>query len=981
VVARFEQERQALALMQHDGIAKVYDCGTSDRGQPFFVMELVKGVPLTTFCDRQRLSLPDRLTLMQQVCDAVTHAHQKGVVHRDLKPGNVLVSEDGGKRQVKIIDFGLAKAMGQKLVEATLFTEAGQVVGTPEYMAPEQADPSNQDVDTRADIYSLGVMLYEVLTGQLPFSGADLRRAGMLEMQRMLREVEPPKPSTRLSSVRETATAIAEQRRMSAGALHKALQNDLDWVVLKALEKDRARRYDTANALSADLRRYLEHEPLVAGPPSAGYRLKKLVRKYRGQVVAGSAVVLTAVLGAVVAANYAISADANATLAAANEKLAQENAATATANEQLATRRAEENAKLAATLDGSVREFNQLSGVVLYERAIANEKQLHPAWPSKIAAMETWLREDAGKLLAMQPEIERTVRDLEARAPPPTAEEQDADRRAHPRFAENEVLTQRVASLRHAQSIRDGAPLVVPELTPEQQAMDASALNRLAWPRVAPKPDERTVYGEEPLALAAARLAVQKANGSAGEYQLLDSLAWALLANGQDAEAKQRSAEALAKAPAKDKDAYVGYQRDLTAAVENAAANLAQAEAALTEVTTAVSQRRTFRFELESQRFLHDTLAELLGKVSSLASKEKAAVEQRLSWAKQIQQLSLAHPNARHTWAAVRAAIASNPKYAGQSIELREQDITGMVPIGENPVTHLWEFYELRSAWDGASDPGAIVIPEHRADGSIEVKAETGIVFVLLPGGTFPMGAQKRDQDGPNFDPEAVNDESPVREVTLLPFFLARHELTRAQWQRLAGTAPFWWHEGGNYDGGKVAIGPNHPADSMDWEMANRCLEQHGLVLPTEAQWEYGCRAGTTTTYWSGPEAKDLQGCANVHDQTSGKRQPGRGIPAPITDGFTAIAPVGSFRANAFGLYDVHGNVWEWCRDWYGDYVAEVRNGDGYRLVGSSSGDRVRRGGSYFHVPSSARSASRDTSAPSIRSANLGCRPARLITF
>ena len=215
VVARFEQERQALALMAHDGIARVYDCGMSERGQPFFVMELVKGVPLNTFCEQNKLSLPQRLLLMRQVCAAVQHAHQKSVVHRDLKPGNVLVNDDAGKLQVKIIDFGLAKAMGQKLVEASLFTQAGQVVGTPEYMAPEQADSTNADIDTRADIYSLGVMLYEVLVGSLPFSGVDLMKAGLLEMQRVLREVEPQKPSTKLTSSGDSAGCDMVSSRVS----------------------------------------------------------------------------------------------------------------------------------------------------------------------------------------------------------------------------------------------------------------------------------------------------------------------------------------------------------------------------------------------------------------------------------------------------------------------------------------------------------------------------------------------------------------------------------------------------------------------------------------------------------------------------------------------------------------------------------------------------------------------------------------------
>jgi len=293
VVARFEQERQALALMQHDGIAKIHDCGTTDRGQPFFVMEYVKGVPLSTYCDQNRLSLEDRIQLIQQVCAAVQHAHQKGVVHRDLKPGNVLVTEDNGVRQIKIIDFGLAKAMGQKLVEVTLFTEAGQIVGTPEYMSPEQADPTNQDIDTRTDVYSIGVMAYEVLTGQLPFTTQQLRGGGMMEAQRVLREVDPPKPSTRLSQLGESASAVASARRMTPSALRRTLKSDLDWVVLKALEKDRARRYESADALSMDLQRFLDHEPVIAGPPSTWYRAQKLVRRYRTQFVS-----LALVLGA-----------------------------------------------------------------------------------------------------------------------------------------------------------------------------------------------------------------------------------------------------------------------------------------------------------------------------------------------------------------------------------------------------------------------------------------------------------------------------------------------------------------------------------------------------------------------------------------------------------------------------------------------------------------------------------------------------------
>jgi len=289
----------------------------------------------------------------------------------------------------------------------------------------------------------------------------------------------------------------------------------------------------------------LDHEPLVAGPPSAGYRLKKLVRRYRGQVLAGTAVLGTAIVGAVVAVDYAITADANATLAKTNERRANEQAAEALREKGRADSKATE-------LDGKVREFDQLAGVVMYDRAIANEKDLYPAWPTKIEAMENWLRDDAGKLLAMQGEIERTVRDLEARALPATAAEQERDRRTHGRFAEFEVLGKRIESLRYAQAIRDGkSQLVVPPLTAEHQALDGEALNTLAWDRVAPKAEERKVYGEEALGLACARLAVSKAV-AVDEHQLLDTLAWALLANGRDTEAKAQSAAALAKAPGSD---------------------------------------------------------------------------------------------------------------------------------------------------------------------------------------------------------------------------------------------------------------------------------------------------------------------------------------------------------------------------------------------------------------------------------------------
>jgi serine/threonine protein kinase len=300
VVARFEAERQALAMMDHLNIARVLDAGTTAAGRPYFVMELVKGVPITKFCDDNHLSLQERLELFVPVCQAVQHAHQKGIIHRDLKPSNILVTLYDGKPVPKVIDFGVAKALHTRLTERTMFTEFGAAVGTFEYMSPEQAEMSGLDVDTRSDIYSLGVLLYELLTGTTPFERKRLRSAPLAEVVRIIREEEPPRPSTRLSQSGTTLAAIAAARKTEPAKLTKLVRGELDWIVMKALEKDRGRRYETANAFARDFQRYLTDEPVEACPPSAGYRLRKLVRKYKRAFITAAAFALLLAVAAVV---------------------------------------------------------------------------------------------------------------------------------------------------------------------------------------------------------------------------------------------------------------------------------------------------------------------------------------------------------------------------------------------------------------------------------------------------------------------------------------------------------------------------------------------------------------------------------------------------------------------------------------------------------------------------------------------------------
>ena len=284
VIARFQSERQALALMDHVNIAKIHDAGATQEGRPYFVMEYVEGVPITHYCDRHRLSTPERLGLFVQICQAIHHAHQKGIIHRDIKPSNVLVSRQNGSSIPKVIDFGVAKATSRRHTECTVFTEQGQLVGTPEYMSPEQAEMTGRFVDTTTDVYSLGVLLYELLTGKLPFESDTLRKAGHDEIRRIIREEEPAKPSSRLSTLGDQAISVASNRQTSVSAHARRVRGELDWITMRALEKDRSRRYQSASEFALDIERYLRDEPVVAGPPSTTYRMTKLIKRHKRAV-------------------------------------------------------------------------------------------------------------------------------------------------------------------------------------------------------------------------------------------------------------------------------------------------------------------------------------------------------------------------------------------------------------------------------------------------------------------------------------------------------------------------------------------------------------------------------------------------------------------------------------------------------------------------------------------------------------------------
>lgn len=965
LLGRFLEEAQVTSQLDHPGVVPVHELGLDQDGKVYFTMRLVRGqtagaVFASARAGQDGWTTTRALEVVLKVCDTIAFAHDRGVMHRDLKPANVMVGKFG---EVYVMDWGLAKLFGaaagaaaaaaatdaeEPLAtarrrdadsdgDAAIATLPGQKLGTPEYMAPEQA--AGTALDERVDVHAIGAMLFELLTGRPPYGAAPGEPRDVMEILRQVRDGSPMRIEQVQPGVPAELVAITE----------------------RAMARNRDERYPRVADLAADLRAFLDQRAVQAYRTGALVELKLWVRRNKALAASLAAAALLLVAGSLGIAVYAGEAKRNERQAKAQE----------------------------ARADAKVREFDQLAGVVLYERAVANEELLWPPWPQQVEAMERWLA-DTDKLLAMRPEIEATVASQRERALPWSEAEQRHDRESHPRYAEWQMVVRKVEALRRAQANRqDPSRFVEPVLGPEMAAQSARLCKVYAESRSTPRGDGAPIriWGEEDYGLAAARAAVRKVEQGDTTLSLCTAyewLAWAAYANGLD-DAAVAAADMAIEAVSEEglhKDEHRSMRMALATAIASAATAQAEAEEELSALAAEVTERRKWSFAAtdESLQFLHAALVNLLANLSSLEAKQKADVEQRLSWARQVEAATITKYSER--WAEARRAILSadgvtaSELYRNAQIDLPPQ--MGLVPIGMNPKTKLWEFYELRSAWDCTSDPTAILIPEHRADGSIAVTGATGIVFVLLPGGSFLMGAQKDDSNRPNYDRAARDDET-VHSAMLAPFFLARHEMTRGQWHTLTGTQPFWWVENKHYEDDPIAIGPAHPADSIFWDDANGWMERYGMCLPTEEQWEYGCRAGKDTPWWPGPYAESLQGCANIHDHTSMQRHHYLGTPAPITDGFISIAPVGSFRANSFGLHDTHGNVWEWCRDPYAFYTFE-RAGYGSRS-GLVRGSRVMRGGAFESVLDLTRSAIRGRSTAKTSNPGLGLRPARLILY
>ena len=924
-VARFRREAASVGRLRHPNIVEVYGFG-NDGPTCYFAMQKIDGEPLHR-CTARFRNPTSAIALGLQLASALEHAHQAGLVHRDVKPANVLVRNDD---HAVLTDFGLAS-------DAALpsLTRDGSFLGTLDYASPEQV--RGETVDARADLWALGVILFELLAERHPFK-------------------RPTQEATMHAILHAEPVALHEH----------GVPADLAAVVGRLLEKAPARRYSTAAALLADLRALQVGQPVSARLPNA---LERCLRFARREPWRATALVALLVGFATSASGFVL----------ANRR-ADENAALAARNGALAT--AESSAK--ERLASKVREFDLLAGRTLYDRAVLRERTLYPAVPANIAPLQAWLRDDCGKLEALFPEVEATIEALRSRATPWSPAEQERDRTSHPQFAAWQTASRRLAASTRALAIRSGKePLVEPPIPTEFPKLGDVELNNAAWARISPDPDDRTIFGEEALGLALARLAAQRSIDTPDEDQAHDTLAWALFENGQDDAALAASQHAKDAASEPEVPSYDGYLQKLVRALTDRQSRHDELTRAVAALGPQVTARRTWHLEDDAAQFLHDALVELAAQLRALFAEQRPRVQQRIAWAQRLPELTFAHPHARVTWATARRAIADSELYRTVPVPLDDDLVLGLVPIGANPVTGFWEFYDLRSAWDGKADPATLAIPTHRPDGSIAVDASTGVVLVLLPGGTAKIGAQSTHPDLRNYDPDAMWWMAPARLVELWPFLIARHELTQAQWARLDDGAPgqrdpsAFRAGGDDHAGHRITLW--NPVEKISWLQADSVLAHHGFTLPTEGQWEYACRGDGETPFWSGPLGKDLAGAANVHDRTSLKSQPNWGPAEVFDDGYVVHAPVGTFAANPFGLYDVHGNVGEWCLDLTSNVGSSFRNGDGARTQHDGSGDRSYRGGSFDQSASRARAAMFSHAPPEFRSQSVGVRPARVL--
>ena len=951
-LARFFDEAQVTAQLDHPGIVPVHDAGVDERGEAYFTMRLVQGEDLRSVFARVGAgaggwNLTRALGVMLKVCEAMSYAHHRGVLHRDLKPANIMVGAFG---EVYVMDWGLARVEGRRDLhdlrieapppvesvlarqrveqsDSPLLTCDGQVIGTPAYMAPEQARGELDRVDRRADIYSVGAILYHLLAGRAPYEepGRPDRALALLERVR----TAPPRPLEELAP--DTTPELAA-------------------IVERSMHRDPALRYQDMSELAEDLRAYLEGRVVKAHATGTWAETRKWIGRNRALALSVAATMLAMVAGVVVASIYARQAQENADAAETERShTAQLNAELVAQSRDLKLRGLVQDL---ARLRGTTRSMDQARslGSPASRWWVEEARRLvdgggaggTSAWVPGLAdvrARLSALREQA----LPYTEADR-LRDYETH---PSRSEM-ADRPAYPRVPPSHVETTR-GSARERRLWQERMLGLARWPAQEVSAYDLEVLHLSAAPH-GRRIELWRVFVIEPKwfafdgrCLGVARELVEQCDE--GERALARcTLAWVLLRSGmiEDARAEARRALAIAEqdklaelvplveqleAEARrwDPDARAARLAELAQLRADVAAAEAAFDAEQLRLRELCAARRTWRYADRQDQWWHDQLAALEADLLQLQAQLGHA------------EASVATPDARRRWDEAVASIAASPRYAGCSWPggaLTPQ--LGLLPLGPDAESGLWEFVLLQTG----------VEPRRGADGRWRVEAETGLVFVLLPRGRVPV-----EEQGPG----GIGQQLPLLcTVELAPFFLAKHEMTQAQWNRVSE----WIARHDDPD-------PRKPANYLSWQHCQATFARMigWIDLPTDAQWEYGCRAGTSTPWSTGADPASLAGAAQIDLDGTG----------------ALLLPAGTLRPNAFGLHDMHGNVWEWCRDtWSGDVI---REGDGdHASDHSGGGDRVFRGGSHRNSASFARSGHRFSYAPGRCLPTLGLRPAMAVT-
>ncbi len=941
----FAREARAGGRLAHPNLVTTLAYGT-DAGLTWIAQELIEGSwTLKDFLDELRAAdavpkgyYPQVAGLAAQLADALHAAHGAGVIHRDVKPQNVLIAPDD---RPKLTDFGLARVMDDSVVSIS-----GDLAGTYAYMSPEQVAANRMGLDHRTDIFSLGIVLYELLTLHRPFEG---------------------------DTTHQIAAKIIAFDPPHASRIRSQCPRELGIIAGRALEKDPDRRYQTMAEFAADLRRYLGDEPIHAKPPSTMTRAIKWSKRNPALSSAGAMALLALI---VVSSLLFVQARTATALARSNLDL-EAQTRLAAASVQSARRAQRESEQLAA-------DVLSLSAQKDLDDLVAEAQTLWPAHPAMIPAYEDWLRRageliegkaaDEARGIQQRPSLteqEAQLLELRTRARPLTEEQVKAERASHPRLAELEAkeaqLTWRSRML--GLEAWPSEAEVEADLAKEALPSNASAINSLAWRLVSP---ELPIYGQEQRALLLAQRAVAAA-GEADRAAMRDTLAWALFRLGRFNEALVEERTALAEPGAK----AFGALDDSAANLEQAVAAWRGAEAPrrsderdalaaeVAELRATVNERRTFEYDDSRDAWWAHQLSKLVADLEALRNPKTGlmgdtlaepvgwGVTKRCEFAKSIAERSIEGAEAKRLWGETVEAIHSSPKYGG--LVLAPQ--MGLLPIGMDPVSQLFEFAHLQTG-----DPAV-----RGADGKLLLTEAMGLVFVLIPGGAFWMGSQAEDPNGRNYDPQAHLDESPVHEVELSPYFLSKYEMTQGQWARVAAHNPSYYQPPNRHVRSLL-----HPVEVVSWPDCMALMERLGLSLPSEAQWENGARGGTSTAWWTGQERESLRGKVNLADRTA--KQAGNNLSASdewpdLEDGGVVHTEVGHYPANGFGLHEVAGNVCEWCLDGF------ERSGGG----GAKSTVRAYRGGSFANAASGVRSADIGLT-PEGGLLVLGLRPARGIT-